>query len=151
MQGETRPNHQILGGKVMDGLAAKSDERLVDATAQDVEYVDDAGLATRGESPQIGAADEHRPGAEGKGLDDVATPADTAVEQHFDLVPDGLDDPGQGADRRRCPVEVVAAVVGDRDRVGADLDGAPRVFGTHDALDEKGTDPLPAQPSDVIP
>ena len=58
---------------------------------------------------------------------------------------------GQRADRGRRAVEVVAAVVRDRDRVGADVDRAPGVVGVHDALDHERAAPRLAQPRDVRP
>jgi hypothetical protein len=67
---------------------------------------------------------------------------DAAVEQHLDLVADGLGDGGQCTDRCRGAVEVVAAVVGDRDRGDAGVHGAPGVVHAHDAFKQEGPLPL---------
>ena len=139
------------GAQVVDRAAAEAEQRLVDAGAEDLEHVGDAGLAVGRQPPEVGAADHHRAGPERQRLDDVAAAADAAVEQHLDLVADRVDDRRQRADRRRRAVEVVAAVVGDRDRVGADLDRAAGVVGVHHALDQKRAAPLLAQPGEVLP
>ena len=110
----------VVGRQVVDRRAPEPEQRRVDAAAQDVEHVLDAGLAVGGQPPQVRAADHHRAGAERERLDDVAAAPDAAVEQDLDLVADRVGDRGQRADRGRRAVEVVAAVVGDRDRVDAD-------------------------------
>ena len=88
---------------------------------------------------------------EREGLDDVAAAADAAVQQDLDLVPDGLGDRGQGADRGGGAVEVVAAVVGHRDRGDACVDGPPGVVRVHDPLHHEGAVPLLAKPGHVRP
>ncbi len=97
-----------------DAGLAQPEQAGVDAAAQDVEDVLDAGLAVDGEAPQVGPADHHRLGPEGDGLHDVGAAPDAAVEHDLDLVAHRVDDRGQHPDRRRRAVEVVAAVVGDR-------------------------------------
>ena len=109
------------------------------------------GLAVGGEAPEVGAADHHGPGAERERLDDVAAAPDAAVEQDLDLVADRVGDRRQRADRRRRAVEVVAAVVGHRDRGDAGVDGAAGVVDAHDALEHERAVPLLAQPGDVVP
>ena len=104
----------------------------------------DAGLAVGGQAPQVRAPDHHRAGAERERLDDVAAAPDAAVEQDLDLSPTASTIAGSARIDGRRAVEVVAAVVGDRDRVGADLDRAPGVVGVHHALDA-GTGPPTAR------
>jgi hypothetical protein len=118
----------------MDRWAAKREQRRVDPAAHDVKDVADAGRAAGRQAPQAGTADQHRAGAERERLDHVAAAAHAAVEQHLGLAADGLRYRRKGADRRRGPVEVVAAVVGHRDSVRTGGYGAPRVVGAHDAL-----------------
>ena len=79
---------------------------------------------------------------EGQRLDHVAPAADAPVEQHLDLVADGLGDGRQHADGRRGPVEVVAAVVGDRDGGDPGVHGPPGVVDPDDALQHERAAPL---------
>ncbi len=107
----------------MDAGAAEPEQRRVDAAAQDVEDVFHAGLAIRGQAPQVRAADQHRPRAQRERLDHVAATPYAAIEQHLDLVADGFGDRRQDANGRRGSVEVIAAVVGNRDRAYSGVDG----------------------------
>src|SRR4029077_21116373 len=86
-----------------------------------------------------------------EGLDDVAAAPDAAVEQYFELVADGIGHGRQAADGRRGGVEVVAAVVGNRDRRGADVHGVAPVIRPGDPLDHEWADPLLPQPGEVLP
>jgi hypothetical protein len=79
------------------------EQGLVDAAAQDGQHVRDPGLAAGGHAPQAGPPDQDRLRAQSDCLDHVAATADAAVEEHLDLVSDGDDDAGQGADRGRVP------------------------------------------------
>src|SRR5205085_11751175 len=105
----------------------QAEQRRVDPGAQDVEHVLDSRLAGRGQAPQVGPSDHYRLRAERERLDHVATAPDAAVEQHLELVADRFGDGGQGTDRRGRAVEIVAPVVGDRDRAEAGVEGPPGV------------------------
>src|SRR6266700_1285772 len=141
----------VIPGQLADGGPAEREQRRVDAAAEHVEDVLDAGRTVRGQPPQVGAADHDRPRAQRERLDHVAAAPDPAVEQHLDLPAHGVGHAGQGPDRGRGAVQVVAAVVGHRDRGGPDVDGTARVVGSHDALDHERAAPLLAQPGDVVP
>ena len=79
------------------------EQRRVDAAAQDVEDVLDPGLAVGGQAPQVGAPDQHRPGAERERLDDVGAAPDAAVEER--------PRPGRRPRRRSaCSIRIAAGV-----------------------------------------
>src|SRR5947209_11644163 len=109
-------DEDVVAGEFTDRNAAESDERFVDAGAEDLEYVLDARLSVCGQAPKDGATGHHGSCAECECLDDVAAAADASVEEDLDVAANGVDDGRQQADRGRGAVEVVAAVVGDGDR-----------------------------------
>jgi acetoacetyl-CoA synthetase len=148
---EARRDDQVGGRQVGDRGAAQGEHRGVDAAAQDIEHVADACLAVRREPPQVGASDQHRAGSQRQCLDDIAAPADAAVEQDFDLVADGGGDRRQQPDAGRRAVEVVAAVGGDRERGNPGIDGPLGVVHAGDALEHEGLAPLLAQPREIVP
>src|SRR5918992_4952541 len=76
----------VIAAQVVDAAPAEGEQGGVGAIAQDVEDVDHAGLAVRGQAPQVGAADHDGAGAEGEGFDDVAAAANAAVQQDLDPV-----------------------------------------------------------------
>ena len=126
------------GDELGDRGAAEAEQRRVDPGAEDLQHVRDAGLAVRGQAPEVGAADHHRAGAERERLDHVAAAAHAAVEHHLDLVADRLGDrPAASRIVAGRAVEVVAAVVGDRDRGDAGVDRAARVVDAGDALEHE--------------
>ena len=90
---------------------AEPEHGRVDAVAEHVEHVLDAGLTADGQRPQRGPPDHHGLGAERHRLDDVAAPPDAAVHDDLDLVADGLGHQRESPHRGRRGVEVVAAVV----------------------------------------
>jgi hypothetical protein len=63
--------------------------------------------------------------------------ADPAVQQHLYLSADGCGDGGQRTDGGRSTVQVVAAVVGHRDRRGSGVNGPFGVVDAGDALDQE--------------
>ena len=78
-------DHQV-GGEVVDGGLAHAEDRGVEAVAEDVEDVLDAGLAVGAQAPQVGAPDHHRACPEGQRLGDVGAATYATVEEHLDLV-----------------------------------------------------------------
>src|ERR1700733_1936764 len=108
----------------MDGGSAEGEQGRVDASTEDVEDVADARRAARCQPPQAGAADHHRASAEGERLDYVTAAANTAIEQDLGLAADGRHHGWQCPDRGGGAVQVVAAVVGYRDRGRARVDRA---------------------------
>src|SRR6185437_5103535 len=134
----------------MDGGPAEPEQCRVDAAAQDVKHILYAGLPVGRQAPQVGAADHHRPGPQRDRLDDVTAAADTPVEHDLDLVAYRRDDARQHADRGWGAVQVVAAVVGHRDRR---YPGVSRPFGVVDpgnSLDHERPAPLFTEPLHVV-
>src|SRR5690606_24267250 len=68
-----------------------------------------------------------------------------AIEDHFDPVPHGIDDLGELIERRPATVELAAAVVGDHDRVAADVGRAAGIGYRHHALEHELAAPIVAQ------
>jgi hypothetical protein len=87
-----------------------------------------APLAGGDQRVHVGATEADASCSECDRLDDVGAPPDAAVEQHFGLRTDRLDDPWQRLERGDRPVQSVAAMVGHDDRVGADIDCAPSIL-----------------------
>ena len=75
--------------------------------------------------PHRYAADEDCVGTEAQGLHDVGTTADTTVHHDLDVVADRCGDLGQHPDRGGGGVDIVSAVVGNRDGGDAGVDGPP--------------------------
>src|SRR5439155_7879 len=128
LDGEAGRDGDVLGGDVVDRGVAEGVERLVDAGAQDVEDVLDAGFSVGGEPPEVRPSDHDGPRAQRERLDDVTAAPDAAVEKHLDPVADGVGDRRQQPDRCRGAVEVHAAVVRDGDRARRDIHVMPGVF-----------------------
>jgi mycofactocin system glycosyltransferase len=141
----------VVGGHVVDRGPAEREQGGVDTAAEHVEDVLHARGSVGGEPPQVGPADHDRPGTEGQRLDHVAAAPDAAVQQHLDLAAHRVADRRQRPDGGRRAVQVVAAVVGHRDRGSADVDRPTGVVGTHHALDHERAAPLLAQPGQIIP
>lgn len=129
----------------------EAQDRRVEAAAQDVQDVLDAGLPVRRQTPQIGAADQDGAGAKGECLGHVAAPADAAVEQDLDLRADRVGYRGEYPDGGGGGVEVVAAVVGDGQRGHPGVDGPLGVVDAGDSLEQEGPAPLLAEPRHVLP
>src|SRR4029078_1943614 len=110
-----------------------------------------ASPAVGGQPPQVGPPDQHRPRAECERLDHVAAPANAAVEQNLNLVADRVRDTRPRADGRGRSIEVVTTMVGYRDGAHAGVDGALGLIDPDDALEQKRSFPLRAQPADVGP
>src|SRR5262249_20966101 len=75
----------------------------------------DAGLAGGGEAIRVRATAEDGASAETEALDDVGPAANAAVHEDLDPAVHGGDHFGKRSERRRHPVELAAAVVGDGD------------------------------------
>ena len=82
----------------------------------------DPALATGHQPVQVGASDEHGPGADRDRGDHVGAAEDPAVDVDLGAIADGGRDRRQLLERRRRAVELAAAVVRDDDRVGAGVD-----------------------------
>ena len=63
----------------MEGRAAEEAEGAVDAFAEDIEGVGNAGLASGAEAVGVGSTDENGASAEADGFDDVRPAADAAI------------------------------------------------------------------------
>ena len=149
--GELGGEDDVGRQQVVDRRAAQGEQGRVDTRPEDVKDVADARRAASGESPQAGTADHDRPGPQGKGLDDITAAPDPAVEEYFGAAAHGSRHRGQGPDGRGRAVQVVAAMVGDRDGGRPRVDGPPCVIGPHDALHEERSVPPRPQPGDVGP
>ena len=58
----------------------------------DVEHILHTRLAFGRQAPEVGTAEHHRTRTQSQCLHHVTAAADAAVQQHLDLVPDGLGD-----------------------------------------------------------
>ena len=141
----------MIGREVVDRADPDAAHRGVNAASDDIEHVLDAGGAVGGKAPQVRPADEDRVGAKAQGLHDIGTTADTTVHHDLDVVADRCGDLGQHPDRGRRRVDIVSAMVGNRDGGDADVDGPPGFVGPDDALDHELAVPLRAQPGHVLP
>jgi len=74
------------------------------------------GLAGRGQTPQVGAPDQHRTRAQRQRLTTSLAAPDAAVQHYLDLVADRRGNCGQGANPMWGAVQVVAAMIRHRDR-----------------------------------
>ena len=83
----------------------------------------DAGLSGSGQREKIVAAEADRLGAQREGLQHMRAALDAAVDQHIDLVADGVDDLGQLIEGAARAVQLPAAMIGDDDAAAADVDG----------------------------
>ncbi len=110
-----------------------------------------AVLAVDGEPPEHRAPGQRRAGAEREGLDDVGAAPDAAVDEHLDAAVDRLDHLGQDVDRRRDPVELAPAVVGDDDPRGAVLAREHGVLAGQHALDEQRHAGFAGDSLEVVP
>src|SRR5439155_21721414 len=98
----------------------------------DADDVIDAILAGGAQAVDVRSADQDCPGTERNRLDDVAAPADAAVQENFGLVPAVVHDLGQHLDGGRRIVKLAAAVVGDDEAVDAVIEGDLDVSGRCD-------------------
>ncbi len=135
----------------LKGRAAEEAEGAVDAFAEDLEGMGDAGFASGAEAVGVGSTDEDGASAEADGFDDVRAAADAAIEEDFGLASDGCDDFRQDAKSRRDGVELAAAVIGNDNCGGAAIDGATGVVAGDDAFGDDGTGPKFAQPFEIFP
>ena len=130
---------------------ADQGHRLVDFVTQDAQHVLDALLAVHGQTVDVGASDQDRPGSERERLDDIAAAPNPAVHQHLGPVTDGVDDGRQRLEPARRRPELAAAVVRHDHAFGAELDRAHRVLRPHDALDVHRALPVVADPGQIVP
>src|SRR5438270_13972079 len=89
----------------------------VEFAAQNSEYRFDADVAERGKSPLVRASDTNRVSAEGERFENVASAAESAIDQHRDTIADGLNHFGQTVDGCAATLGCAAAVVGDDEPV----------------------------------
>ena len=87
------------GGRCRPGRGAGELHRELQLGAEHPEHSLDAVLSEGGESPQVGAPDQHRVGAERERLEDVQSPSDAAVHDDGDPSSDRLDDLGEALER----------------------------------------------------
>lgn len=135
-----RPPYSPQGtvrAEVGEGGVAVDGHDQVGLGEEGAEDVDDAVRTAEGEPVRVRAADAHGRGAEGEGLDDIGTGADTGVEEHREAVGGG-DHVGQGVEGGQPAVGLTAAVVGAVDAVDTAVPGAADVLGVADALEDDG-------------
>jgi len=135
----------------LDGGTAEEAESAVDAFAEDLEGVGDAGFACGAEAVGVGAADEDGASTEAKGFYDVRAAADSAIEQDFGLAADSGDDFRQDAKRWRNGIELTATVIGDDDGGGTNVDGAAGVVGGENSFCDDGAGPEFPEPAKIFP
>ena len=147
---KSRGHEHVVGGQVVDRRPPEPHERLVDAAAQDLQDVPDAGLP-RAASPHRYARPTSTARAPSASALTTSPPRLIPPSKRISISSaDCLDDRGQRADRGRRAVEVVAAVVGDRERVGADR--PPRAWRRRGASrPSRGTGPPTARASTRCP
>ena len=109
---------------------------LLDTDCEDLERASDPGLPVDGESPESRPAHQDRLRADRERDRDVGSTPDPSVEQHRNPAVDGLHDLGKSVDRRRCVVELPAAMIGDHNPGGAVLHGQRGVLAGDQALDQ---------------
>ena len=134
-----------------DGGATEETQGAVEVGAEDFDGAIDAGFSGSGEAVGVGAAAEHGASAERERLDDVGATANASVHEDFSLAVDGRDDFRQDAQGRGSAIELSAAVIGDGDGSCAFIDGAARVIGGQNALDDDRTAPEFANPGEIAP
>jgi|SRR5579871_1051316 len=135
----------------LDGRAAEEAEGAVDAFAEDLNAAKNAGFACGAEPVSVGAPDKNGASAEADGFDDVGAATDSAVEKDFGLTADGGDDFRQDAESWRNGVELAAAVIGNDDGGGADIDSATRVVCGENTFCDDGAGPEFAEPAKIFP
>ena len=99
--------------EVVHGARAEKAHGAVELNPQDLESLNDALRAARGEPVEVRLADADGVGAKSEGLGDVGSSLDAAVENNLDVGPDGLSNGGEDVDRGGRRVELASAVVGD--------------------------------------
>jgi len=97
------------------------------------------------------APDEHEIGAHGVGFDDVFSGPDAGVVEQRVLVAHRLADLAEREYRRRCAVQLTAAVAGDLDRIDTGRLQADRVIDAQDAFDHQVPVPPVAKAVQLLP
>ena len=118
---------------------------------EDFQRAGDTCFAVGAEAVDVGAADEYAACTQCQGAQDVLAAADAAVHPHFDIVSDGGNDTGQGADGGGGAVELAAAVVGYHDGGRAAFHGGFGVFRLHNAFDDEFAAPFVFDAGHVVP
>ena len=103
--------------RAASGGETETSQPGVDTAAEDIEDVLHACLAVGGQAPQIRPSDKYGAGAESERLDDVGAAADAAVQDDLYVVADSLAIGAACGSQPGCAVEVVATMVGHRQRV----------------------------------
>src|SRR5579883_2866215 len=101
----------VRGAEFGDGGAAEELEVALKIRSENFDRAGDAGFARCGQTIGIGASDKHGFGAETERLDDIAAPANAAVEQHVHLPVHRGHDFGKGAESGGSALELAAAMV----------------------------------------
>src|SRR5829696_85591 len=130
-------DQHVLGAQVVHGPEGEPAQTGVETAAHDVQHVLDTRLTVGRETPEVRAADHDRPGAEGDRLQHVRAATYAAVHHHVDLAADTVGYRLDHADGGRGAVEVVAAVVGDRDARDPRIDRPQRVVHAADPLEHE--------------
>src|SRR5262245_54306093 len=125
----------------MDGRFPKSEQRRVDACAEDVENVLDPRLSCYRESPQVSATDHRGTSAERKRFDDICPAPDAPVEQNLHVAADSRCDRWKDPDRGWGPVKVVTSMVRDGNGGKPGLSGPEGIVYSAYAFEQKGARP----------
>ena len=130
---------------------AETQHGRIQAHAEEVQNVFNAGLAVGTEAPEVSSAYHHGAGSQCKRLGHIATAANAAIEQNLNLVAHGVGHGAEAANRCRCCIQVVSSVIGDGDGVDASIHSALGVIDARHAFKHELAAPLFAQPLDVFP
>src|SRR5204862_3933469 len=118
---------------------------------EDVNGVTHARFAGGGQTIEMGAADEDCSCAEGERGGDVGAAADSGIDQNLDLVAHRVDDGGKHIHGRGHVIELAPAVIGNDDRVDANVGCVSSVVGGQDALERQRPVPCLPDPIEVVP
>src|SRR5262245_20440634 len=142
---------QVFARELVDGGATHQLHVSLYFSLHKAERPLDASLAGRSQRIQIVAADADRLGADRERLQDVRSPLHPAIHEHVDPITHGIDDFGQLVERCARAVQLPTTMVGNHDTSAADLNGALRIGGGHDAFEAELTVPLPYHLSHIVP
>ena len=106
-------------------------------SSEDVEDLVDPGLAKGGQPPDVRPSDANASGAEGKGLEDIGAPPESAVDENRQLALDPVDDFREALDRASHTLLRSPAVVRHDDPVDAVPYSELRVLTRLDALEHE--------------
>src|SRR5207249_4337607 len=138
----------IQGG---NGWTTEQLEGTLQISAQYLNCSRDPCFARCGKAIGIGAPTENRASPETNRLDDIGAPANASVHQDLDLTVYRCHHLWQGSQRGRHAVQLPAAMVRNRNRCNAFVNGTTSVVACEDPFDNDRTTPKVADPRQVCP